>query len=250
MVDSQSMRRITSVILAGGYGTRVKHLLPNIPKPMASVADKPFLEWILRYLKSQGITQNIISTGYLSEVIEEYFHKQPVSGIEVCCCQEKQPLGTAGGFLNGVEQTNISSDAWLVMNGDSLIVAQFNKMISYLDDYEVDGVVLGISIKDTSRYGSLVTDKSGNLTNFTEKSQGTGIINGGVYLLRHQVLKEFPSRLPLSFEYDVFPVLLNKKKIIKVYQIQAPFLDIGTPETLPKAEAFILENFSQLLDPC
>ncbi|BAP16924.1 nucleotidyltransferase family protein [cyanobacterium endosymbiont of Epithemia turgida] len=244
------MRKITSVILAGGYGTRVKHLLPNVPKPMASVADKPFLEWILRYLKSQGITQNILSTGYLSEVIEEHFQNQPVPDIEVYCCQEKQPLGTAGGFLNVVEQTNISSNSWLVMNGDSLIVAQFNKMISYLDNYEVDVVILGVSVEDTSRYGSLVVDKSGNLISFAEKRQGAGIINGGVYLFRHQVLEKFPSRFPLSFEYDVFPALLNKKQLIKVHQIKAPFLDIGTPETLPKAEAFILENFSQLLNPC
>ncbi|XTZ20696.1 MAG: sugar phosphate nucleotidyltransferase [cyanobacterium endosymbiont of Rhopalodia fuxianensis] len=244
------MRKITSVILAGGYGTRVKHLLLNVPKPMAFVADKPFLEWILRYLQSQGITKNILSTGYLSEVIEEHFQNQPIPGIEVYCCKEKQPLGTAGGFLNAVEQINISSDSWLVMNGDSLIVAQFNKMISYLDNCEVDVVILGVSVKDTSRYGSLVTDKFGNLISFAEKRQGTGIINSGVYLFRHQVLEKFPSRFPLSFEYDVFPALLKKKKLIKVHQIQAPFLDIGTPEALPKAEAFILENFSQLLDPC
>lgn len=244
------MRKITSVILAGGYGTRVKHLLLNVPKPMASVADKPFLEWILRYLKSQGITKNILSTGYLSEVIEEHFQNQPIPGIEVYCCKEKQPLGTAGGFINAVEQINISSNSWLVMNGDSLIVAQFNKMISYLDNCEVDVVILGVSVKDTSRYGSLVIDQFGNLISFAEKRQGTGIINGGVYLFRHQVLEKFPSRFPLSFEYDVFPALLKKKKIIKVHQIKAPFLDIGTPEALPKAEAFILENFSQLLDPC
>ena len=244
------MRKITSVILAGGYGTRVKHLLPNVPKPMASVADKPFLEWILRYLKSQGITQNVLSTGYLSEVIEEHFQNQPIPDIEVYCCREKQPLGTAGGFLNGVKKTNISPNAWLVMNGDSLIVAQFNKMTSYLDDYDVNGVILGVSVEDTSRYGSLVIDKSGNLLSFAEKRQGTGIINSGVYLFRHQILEKFPSKLPLSFEYDVFPTLLREQKTIKVHQIKAPFLDIGTPETLPKAEAFILENFTQLLNPC
>ncbi|WP_267383580.1 nucleotidyltransferase family protein [Cyanobacterium sp. uoEpiScrs1] len=244
------MRKITSVILAGGHGTRVKHLLPKVPKPMASVADKPFLEWILRYLKSQKITQNILSTGYLSEIIEAHFQSQPIPDIEVYCCQEKQPLGTAGGFLNGVKQLNISPDAWLVMNGDSLVVAQFNEMVSYLDDYKVDGVILGVSTEDTSRYGSLVIDEQGNLISFAEKCKGSGIINCGVYLFRHQILEEFPSRLPLSFEYDIFPVLLKKKMLIKVHQIKAPFLDIGTPETLPKAEAFILENFSQLLDPC
>ncbi len=244
------MRNIAAVILAGGYGTRVKHLLPNVPKPMASVADKPFLEWILRYLKSQGITQNILSTGYLSEVIEEHFQNKPVPDIEVSCYQEKQPLGTAGGFLNAVEQSQISPNAWLVMNGDSLIVAKLKEMASYLDYTGVDCVILGVSVEDASRYGSLEIDESGNLLSFAEKRQGAGIINGGVYLFRHQVLEKFPYQHPLSFEYDVFPTLLKEKVAIKVHQIKAPFLDIGTPETLPKAEAFILENFSNLLNPC
>lgn len=244
------MTNIAAVILAGGYGTRVKHLLPNVPKPMASVADKPFLEWILRYLKHQGITQNILSTGYLSEVIEEHFQTQPVAAIEVYCCQEKQPLGTAGGFLNAVRQANLSPDAWLVMNGDSLIVAQFNEMASYLADPGVNAVILGVSVEDASRYGSLVIDDSENLLNFAEKRQGAGIINGGVYLFRPRVLDRFPSGLPLSFEYDVFPALLKQDLSIKVHQIKAPFLDIGTPESLPQAEAFIRENFSQLLNLC
>ena len=242
------MTKIAAVILAGGHGTRVKHLLPHVPKPMASVAGKPFLEWILLYLKHQGITQNILSTGYLSEVIEEHFQSKPVKEIEVYCCKEKQPLGTAGGFLNAVSEVNLSPTAWLVMNGDSLIVAQFQQMANYLEDTGVDAVILGVSVEDASRYGSLVINDSGNLLSFAEKRPGQGIINGGVYLFRHQVLDKFPSGVPLSFEYDVFPALLQQKLTIKVHQIEAPFLDIGTPETLPQAEAFILENFSQLIN--
>ncbi|HAC63675.1 MAG TPA: nucleotidyltransferase [Cyanothece sp. UBA12306] len=242
------MTEIAAVILAGGYGTRVKHLLPNVPKPMASVAGKPFLEWILRYLKSQGITQNILSTGYLSEVIEEHFQHKPVSDIEVYCCQEKQPLGTAGGFLNAVNQLELSPAAWLVMNGDSLIIAQFSEMADYLEDTAIDAVILGVSVEDASRYGSLVINQAGNLVKFAEKRSGKGIINGGVYLFRHQVLKKFPAQISLSFEYDVFPFLIQQNIKIKVHQIEAPFLDIGTPETLPQAEAFILQNFSQLIN--
>lgn len=242
------MTKIAAVILAGGYGTRVKHLLPNVPKPMASVAGKPFLEWILRYLKHQGITQNILSTGYLSDVIEEYFQQKPIPEIEVYCCQETEPLGTAGGFLNAVKNTNLFPDAWLVINGDSLIVAKFPEMVDYLADDRIDGVMLGVFVEDASRYGSLVINESRNLVKFAEKRPGQGIINGGVYLFRHQVLQQFPSGVPLSFEYDVFPILLKENLTIKVHKIQAPFLDIGTPETLPQAESFIIENFSQLIN--
>ncbi len=241
------MNNIATVILAGGYGTRVKHLLPNIPKPMASVVDKPFLEWIICYLKQQGITQQIISTGHLGEVIEEHFKTHHVKGIDIYCCRENEPLGTAGGFINAVQQVKLSPKAWLVMNGDSLIVANFEQLVSYLDDPEVGCVILGVSVDDASRYGSLVFDESNTLINFAEKKAGKGVINGGVYLFRNEILEQFPSQFPLSFEYDVFPTLLKKNIKIKVHSIEAPFLDIGTPETLPQAETFIKENFSNLL---
>ncbi|ACB50316.1 putative nucleotidyl transferase [Crocosphaera subtropica ATCC 51142] len=244
------MNDIAAVILAGGYGTRVKHLLPNIPKPMASVVNKPFLEWIIRYLKQQGINKEIISTGYLGEVIEEHFKTHQVKGVDIYCCCEDEPLGTAGGFINAVQQVSLSPKAWLVMNGDSLIVANFQKLEKYLEDKEVGCVILGVSVNDASRYGSLVFDQSHNLLNFAEKKAGQGVINGGVYLFRHETLEQFPSKFPLSFEYDVFPTLLKEKVIIKVHPIEAPFLDIGTPETLPQAEAFIKENFTNLLEPC
>lgn len=244
------MNDIAAVILAGGYGTRVKHLLPNIPKPMASVVNKPFLEWIIRYLKQQGIKQQILSTGHLGEVIEEHFNTDQVKGVDIYCCRENEPLGTAGGFINAVQQVSLSPKAWLVMNGDSLIVANFQELENYLEDKEVGCVILGVSVNDASRYGSLVFDQSNTLLNFAEKKVGQGVINGGVYLFRHETLKQFPSQFPLSFEYDVFPTLLKKKIKIKVHPIEAPFLDIGTPETLPQAEAFIQENFTNLLEPC
>ncbi len=245
-----SMNDIAAVILAGGYGTRVKHLLPNIPKPMASVANKPFLEWIIRYLKQQGITQEIISTGYLGNVIEEHFKNHQVDGVDIYCCQEEQPLGTAGGFVNAVQQTNLSCKGWLVINGDSLIVANFQELVNYLDDKEVGCVILGVSVEDASRYGSLSFDQSHNLLNFAEKKAGQGVINGGVYLFRNRTLEHFPSKFPLSFEYDIFPTLLQQNIKIKVHPIEAPFLDIGTPETLPQAEAFIKQNFTKLIELC
>ncbi|MEM8780612.1 MAG: nucleotidyltransferase family protein [Cyanobacteria bacterium P01_G01_bin.49] len=244
------MDEIAAVILAGGYGTRVKHLLPNVPKPMAPVAGKPFIEWIIRYLKQQGITQQVLATGYLGKVIEEHFYRQPVKEAEVYCCCEPKSLGTAGGFINAVHQTNLSPNAWLVMNGDSLIIAQFKQLVDHLNNNKVDGVILGVSVDDASRYGSLVINEDGYLIKFAEKKAGQGIINGGVYLFRRETLEKFPSKFPLSFEYDVFPALLQQNIQIKVHQIKAPFLDIGTPESLPQAEAFIQENFKHLIELC
>lgn len=242
-----SLNDIIAVILAGGYGTRIKHLLNAVPKPMASVADKPFVEWVVRYLQVQGINKALLSTGYLANVIEQHFQTQPVEGIETICYQETNPLGTAGGFLNAVHQSQESPSAWLVMNGDSLIFTDLKSLTNHLLDSTVSGVILGLSVNDASRYGSLVCNQEGDLIKFAEKRNGAGIINAGVYLLRQSVLKEFPNNSPLSFENDVFPLLLAKNIRFKVQVVDAPFLDIGTPESLPKAERFINENHSKFI---
>ncbi|MGK7931519.1 MAG: nucleotidyltransferase family protein [Microcystaceae cyanobacterium] len=230
------------VILAGGFGTRIKHLLPNIPKPMAEVAGKPFIEWILRYLDNQGFSKVLLSTGHLGNVIEDYFTNFPLKDIRVSCYQELLPLGTAGGFVQAVEQSELTPDAWLVMNGDSLVFTQLTPFLSYFEDEEIDGVILGIEIEDASRYGLLGFDENNFLQEFVEKRPGSGIINGGIYLFRSHILQQFPLKRPLSFEEDVFPILLNHQFKIKVHVVNAPFLDIGTPESLPQADGFIQKN--------
>ena len=240
--------QVIAVILAGGFGRRVKHLLPNIPKPMASVADKPFVEWIIRYLKSQGIKQIILSTGYLGSVVETYFATQPIEGVKVECCRETTALGTGGGFVNVVKESKNSPAAWLVTNGDSLTFAELEPLLTYLEDKTVAGVILGLSMADASRYGSLLCDGEGNLISFAEKKAGAGVVNAGVYLFRHSLVAQFPQKTPLSFEQEIFPHLLNKSVRLKVHIVNAPFLDIGTPESLAQAEDFILENYHSFLN--
>ena len=166
--------------------------------------------------------------------------------MEVICYQEPSPLGTGGGFLNAVRNySGKPTPAWLILNGDSLIFTNLAPLITYLEDVNIDGSILGVSIADASRYGSLVCNERGNLLSFAEKRPGVGIINGGVYLLRHSLLEQFPTQIPLSFETDVFPTLLSKGVNLKVHGVDAPFLDIGTPESLPQAEGFIKQNLTK-----
>ena len=237
--------QVVAVVLAGGFGTRVAHLLPGIPKPMAPVAGKPFLEWVARYLARQNIRNVVFSTGHLSDVIEDYFRKEPVLGIETRCVAETQPLGTAGGFLNAAQHASESPDAWLVLNGDSLVLTDLAPALKAMGDPEISGVVLGCVVEDAARYGTLAIDAHGELTGFAEKRPGRGVINAGVYLLRDSLLAAMSGPLPLSFETDVFPRLLRQNARIKVVEVQAPFLDIGTPDSLRQAELFVQQNRSK-----
>jgi D-glycero-alpha-D-manno-heptose 1-phosphate guanylyltransferase len=236
---------MVAVILAGGFGTRVQHLLPGMPKPMAPVAGRPFLEWVVRYLAKQGMTKVVISTGYLTGVVEQHFQNQPVPGVNVQCVAETEPLGTGGGFLFAVRAAGQSTHAWLVLNGDSLVFADLRLAVAPLSDPAISGVIVGRTVPDASRYGTLTTNDSGELLGFEEKQPGVGVINSGVYLLRHALLTEFPAKLPLSFERDVFPALIERGFRLQTVATETPFLDIGTPESLPQAEAFIRDNMGQ-----
>lgn len=236
---SVSPEKIFAVILAGGFGTRIKHLLGDLPKPMAPVNGKPFIEWIVRYLAAQKIQNVILSTGHLAETIERHFQSQPVKNVCVTYVPETNPLGTAGGFLNAIRHAKEIPVAWLVINGDSLAPAPLDEMFQSLAEAKTEGAILGVRVPDASRFGTISQNAHDDLTGFNEKKSGAGIINAGIYLFRENVIEKFPVKTPLSFETDVFPSLIARGIRLKVCVTSAPFLDIGTPESLPLAENFI-----------
>jgi D-glycero-alpha-D-manno-heptose 1-phosphate guanylyltransferase len=239
---SYNLNRVTAVVLAGGLGTRIKALYPNLPKPMIPICGKPFLEWVIRYLRKQGLERAIISSGYKAEIISHHFSHQPVAGIHVQCVNETTPQGTAGGFLEAATRAQITPDAWLVLNGDSLVFADLKTAASPLADKAVEGVVVGVAVPDTSRYGKIIFDAFGRLLRFEEKMPGQGAINAGIYFLQNSLIQTFPANRPLSFEKDVFPQLLGRAANIKVDVAQAPFLDIGTPDSVVLGEEFVQKN--------
>ncbi len=234
---------ITAVILAGGQGARIRHLLPECPKPMAPVLSRPFIEWVVRFLAQQGVNRIIISTGYKAEMIAAHFEAVTIGGAVVTCVREHEPLGTAGGFLE-VRAHAPKSEIWLVCNGDSLILTSLAPLFDSLQGNDVSGALLGVPVSDASRYGTLENDGTGILTRFAEKRPGQGMINAGVYLLRDALCTTFSNDRPLGFETGVFPELLASGTRLRVVPASGSFLDIGTPETLTQAENFISENLT------
>ena len=234
-----------AVVLAGGFGTRVRHLLPGVPKPMAAVAGRPFLEWVLRYLRRQGLESVVLSTGHLAEVVARHFEARRVDGLRVQCVAETTPLGTGGGFLHAARASGERPSTWLVLNGDSLAFADLPALFAPLGDPAVQGVLLGRTVPDASRYGTLSVTSAGELRGFEEKRTGQGIINAGVYGLRASLVDGLPAGQPLSLEKDVFPAWVARSVPLRVRVTEAPFLDIGTPETLEQAEKFVRENAAE-----
>jgi len=234
------------VILAGGYGTRVRHLLPDVPKPMAPIAGRPFVEWVVRFFARHGCTEFILSTGHLAGVIASHFAGRPVPGAHVTCRPETTPLGTAGGFLNCLPEQIALRDAWLVVNGDSLVFADPRPLLAPLAAGRADAAILGVALDDASRYGTLEVDAEERLVAFREKHPGAGLINSGVYAFTGAAINGLPATRPLSFETDVFPRLAPTGRVT-VARTAAAFLDIGTPASLAEAERFITDNQHEFL---
>ncbi|RME71472.1 MAG: nucleotidyltransferase [Verrucomicrobia bacterium] len=238
---------IRGIVLAGGFGTRIRHLLPDVPKPMAPVAGRPFLEWVLMHLsRSAGIDTFLLSTGHLADRIEHHFSAHPLPGLEVQCCPETTPLGTGGGIVHCVHgDTRPPPDFWLVANGDSIVLADLQPLLAAAAAPGHAGALLALRMEDASRFGTVERAPDGTLAGFREKQPGAGLINAGVYLLRHHLIEHFPARRPLSLEHDVFPRLKTDHRIA-VVECDAPFIDIGTEASFRHADTFLRENIHRL----
>ena len=236
-----------AILLAGGLGTRVRAVSPHLPKPFIPVAGKPFIEWILRYWAQTGLRSFVISLGHLAHVGEEYFRNRPEDGLEIHTISETEPLGTGGAVLYA-RQLALQADPVLIANGDSIFLADPTPMWQALESDSVDGVILSAIMEDTSRYGVLRVADDGTLLGFYEKRPGRGAINAGVYLLRKRVFDRFPTKLPLSMETEVFPQLIAAGVRLMAHPDRAAFLDIGTPEELLRATAFLETQFPRALD--
>jgi D-glycero-alpha-D-manno-heptose 1-phosphate guanylyltransferase len=225
---------ITPLILAGGRGTRIAHLQPDVPKPAVKVAGRPFLCWILGQLREAGFTRAVVSGGHLADVLEREISTAIPEGMSVRWVHETTPLGTAGGAAYAMIESRWESPWWLVMNGDSFLGGGWPAQIFDQDQPSL----VARKIDDVSRYGSLQVH-DGVLTGFNEKgSAGPGLINAGIYLLPHEWLGEIPSGIAASMEQEVIPKWIAMGRLLHVLQEDAPFIDIGTPETLADADAF------------
>ena len=133
-----------------------------------------------------------------------------------------------------------------MVNGDLLVFANLAVAVAELIDPAIAGAITGCEVADASRYGTLAIGPAAELRGFTEKRLRKGVINAGVYLLRDSLVRQFPSTPPLSFEQEVFPRLAVQGFLLKVCAVDAPFLDVGTPESLQQAQSNIEQNRAQL----
>jgi len=227
------------VVLAGGLGMRLRGVLGATPKAMALVDGRPFIDWVIDYLRASGICRVIVATGYGADSIEGHLRASAPTGIAMDFARESSALGTAGGLAHAANAMTSRPENWLVCNGDSLALAPLALLAGAMQDPQVAGAILGVRMADAGRYGTVESDRAGFLTRFAEKQPGRGTINAGVYLLRDDLVRNLPATRPLSLEREVFPRIVAQGVRIRVVEADCPFIDIGTPESLAVATDFV-----------
>lgn len=230
---------VTVVVLAGGKGTRLRGLFPDLPKPLVPVAGQPFLHWLTRWIANHGPQHFVYSTGYMADQIEAWSTNGQMPDLNRVCRREETPLGTGGGLLNCLD---LCSDWVMAANGDGLVMDGIAEILALMQT-GADGGILGVEVPDASRFGSLRVDDDGRLTGFAEKMEGAGLINGGLYIFRKSLLAKIYRPGPVSMETELFPEMITVGANLQVVSRKdAPFIDIGTPETVVQAEDFIRKH--------
>ncbi|WP_107037601.1 HAD-IIIA family hydrolase [Brumimicrobium mesophilum] len=225
-----------AIILAGGLGTRLKDVSKQMPKSMALIQNRPFLEYQMDLLIAQGVDKFVLSIGYKSEQIQKHF-KESYKNCSVQYAVEKELLGTGGAIKNAMRFT--TTENVIVANGDSLVVTDLKKQLNFHIENKADVTLALKEMKDFERYGTVNLDANSRITNFIEKQPiKEGIINAGLYIFNVKTFIERKWPQKFSVERDYFEAYVKEVKMLG-FLMNGYFLDIGIPADFQRAQTEI-----------
>jgi D-glycero-alpha-D-manno-heptose 1-phosphate guanylyltransferase len=226
-----------AIVLAGGLGTRLRSVVTDVPKPMAPVANRPFLDYILYYLKSQGIKRVVLGVGYKWEIIRDYYDgNNSAFGLELDYSIETEPLGTGGAIFKAA--TQINDDSFFIINGDTSFKVPLNRLRSFAIEKNADIALALKKVANSNRYGTVEHADNGRIISFKEKgfnSERSSEINGGIYFMKKELMRRFALPDKFSFETDFMQHNLSEMDAYgKAFN--SAFIDIGIPEDYYRAQ--------------
>jgi D-glycero-alpha-D-manno-heptose 1-phosphate guanylyltransferase len=224
-----------AIVLAGGLGTRLRSVVPDLPKPMAPVRGRPFLSFVLDRLIAAGFSEAILAVGYRHEVIVAHFG-QGYRGLALRYSVENVPLGT-GGAIQAAWRLAPSADV-VVLNGDTFLEVDYSAMLDAHRTADAELTMAVREVADAGRYGALVLE-AGRVRGFQEKGRhGPGCINAGVYVLSPRLRARFPNRETFSFEQDVLVAEVAALRPL-AFPTTGRFIDIGIPADYERANTVL-----------
>lgn len=243
------------ILLVGGFGTRLKPLTSQSPKPMLPVAGLPVTEHQILAAQKAGIHTLVLATSYLSEVFTPYFGDGSQWGMKILYAVEKEPLGTGGAIRNAAEMLdieNLGDEPIVIFNGDVLSRHSIAEQIKFHQAHSADATLHLIEVEDARAFGCVPTDAEGRVTAFLEKMDNpvTNSINAGCYVFHPSVLDRIPLGEVVSIERETFPALVASGRPVFGYKEQAYWLDVGTPAALFKGSRDLIDGDFQAMAGC
>jgi NDP-sugar pyrophosphorylase family protein len=238
---------LNAIVLCGGAGLRLRSIVGNVPKGMAEVAGRPFLELPLRQLRRHSFQRAILAVGYQQDMIRSHFGERAF-GLKLEYSAESSPLGTGGALRHAAGL--VESDKVLVMNGDSYTDVDLTGLILKHDETKADISVVVVPTDERNDCGSVLVDSSGSVTRFEEKQRAFGAhyINAGIYVLSSHMLDLIPAGIHVSLEKELFPQWVRERVCIRAFVHFGACVDIGTPDRYQIAQQ-ALANAERELAP-
>ena len=234
---------IDAIVLAGGRGTRLSSVVSDVPKPLAPVGGRPFIDYQLSLLaRTKRIETTVLALGHLADKVVDHYAASPAP-LPLTFEIEKDLLGTGGGLRNAVSRT--TRPLILALNGDSVFRWRLEPLFEALKKTGCDCAMALVEVEDTSRYGSVLLEGD-QVVAFHEKtaSTGPGLVNAGLYLFSRDVIEALPVNQVISLESEIFPRLAAQGRLAAaVYR--SPFIDIGLPETYAAAAGILSDIDSE-----
>ena len=229
-----------AIVLAGGLGTRLREAVADVPKPMAPISGRPFLEYLLNYWIEQGVDRFILSVGYKWEIIQNHFGSNyKRAAIEYSF--ENMPMGTGGGVLLAIKQLT-EKQPFLLLNGDTFFKVPLTEFLEFHNQNAAEISLALRQISGANRYDWVILNNDNSVEAIEPRSQElkSGQINGGVYLLNPEIFKDetWDGSSKLSLENDMIPQALNANRKLKGFICAEKFIDIGIPEDYQAAASF------------
>lgn len=236
------------ILLVGGFGTRLKPLTDESPKPMLPVAGLPVTEHQILAAKKAGIHTLVLATSYLAEIFTPYFGDGAQWGMKILYAVEKEPLGTGGAIRNAAELLG-RDEPIVIFNGDVLSRHSIADQIAFHQENKADVTLHLIDVEDARAFGCVPTDSQGRVTAFLEKMDNpvTNSINAGCYVFSPDVIDQIPLGTVVSVERETFPALVSSGRPVFGYKEQAYWLDVGTPAALFKGSRDLVDGDFQAM---
>lgn len=234
------MEKIDAIILAGGKGTRLQSVVSDLPKPLAPVNGRPFLDILLSQLDRCGcVNRLVLAVGHKSETVIDRYKDCTVYGFKILFSVEREPLGTGGAIKMALPLTE--SQDIMVLNGDSFVEVDIPNLIREHNSKNALLTMVLTEVDNAGRYGAVRVNRDKTVTAFEEKNDdyGPGLINAGIYILNRKLFDGIQDGKVISFEREILSDLIHGEAT--GYVTKGKFIDIGIPETYRISDEYLKE---------